>query len=245
MDGFEYIPMVFGESFTTGKDYGGPAFIGNTRDGIVSTSAGLERYFFEKMKDGYHKIGEANGLAKVKYVSYSTNPINYVCTVQNLLGDPELDLWTDIPQEFSNIAIARNDGSVYISGMNVDSTPTTIGYYYKDDSSGNGYYRQLKLTKSMVVLNNASPNWPIVIYKHNYLPFIAPLYLQNVNFNNSQYVIATDVTAGHSVDSNRTPGNVTVKNGVEYEIEASGTVTLQGGFTVEKGATFAVYPSCF
>ena len=35
------------------------------------------------------------------------------------------------------------------------------------------------------------------------------------------------------------------KNGIEYEIEASGVVTLEGGFNVEKGATFAVYPSCF
>ena len=38
-------------------------------------------------------------------------------------------------------------------------------------------------------------------------------------------------------------GNVTVKNGIEYEIEASGTVTLEDGFRVERGATFAVYPS--
>ena len=35
------------------------------------------------------------------------------------------------------------------------------------------------------------------------------------------------------------------KSGVEYEIEASGTVTLHDGFKVEKGATFAVYPSSF
>jgi len=38
---------------------------------------------------------------------------------------------------------------------------------------------------------------------------------------------------------------VTVKSGIEYEIEASGTVTLEDGFKVEKGATFAAYPSCF
>ena len=30
-----------------------------------------------------------------------------------------------------------------------------------------------------------------------------------------------------------------------YDIEASGKVTLQDGFNVEKGATFAVYPSSF
>ena len=39
--------------------------------------------------------------------------------------------------------------------------------------------------------------------------------------------------------------NVTVKNDVEYEVEASGTVTLDNGFIVMKGATFAVYPPCF
>ena len=40
-------------------------------------------------------------------------------------------------------------------------------------------------------------------------------------------------------------GNVVIKSGVEYEIEATGTVTLEYGFKVEKGATFAVYPACF
>ena len=59
------------------------------------------------------------------------------------------------------------------------------------------------------------------------------------------FVLASDVTAGNAVDGNRTSGDVIVKNGVEYEIEASGTVTLCGGFEVEKGATFAVYPSTF
>ena len=44
---------------------------------------------------------------------------------------------------------------------------------------------------------------------------------------------------------NNTFGNVTVKSGVEYEIEASGTVTLEHGFKVEKGAFFAVYPACY
>ena len=56
----------------------------------------------------------------------------------------------------------------------------------------------------------------------------------------SQYVFATDVTAGRAVDSGRTAGGVTVKEGAEYEIEASGEVTLAGGFQVELGARFSV-----
>ena len=58
-------------------------------------------------------------------------------------------------------------------------------------------------------------------------------------------MIANDVVAGNHIDSNRTYGDVTVKSGVEYEIEASGTVRLEDGFIVEKGATFAVYPASY
>ena len=54
-----------------------------------------------------------------------------------------------------------------------------------------------------------------------------------------------DMIAGRSVESTRAIGDVVVQSGVEYEIEASGTVTLQDGFKVEKGATFAIYPSSF
>ena len=69
--------------------------------------------------------------------------------------------------------------------------------------------------------------------------------LQNIILNRSQYVIACDVNAGCSVDPYRSNGEVSIKQGVEYEIEASGVVRLEDGFKVEKGATFAVYPSSF
>ena len=62
-----------------------------------------------------------------------------------------------------------------------------------------------------------------MLYKHNYIPYIAPLELQDVTMHNSQYVIASDVIAGSSIVNNRS----------------------YGGFLVEKGATFAVYPPSF
>ncbi|MBQ3730807.1 MAG: hypothetical protein IJS04_02795 [Muribaculaceae bacterium] len=67
--------------------------------------------------------------------------------------------------------------------------------------------------------------------------------MPRLDLNSSQYVIASDVTAGRSVDSGRTNGDVTVKNGIEYEIEATGTVKITGGFKVELGARFAIAPS--
>ena len=84
-----------------------------------------------------------------------------------------------------------------------------------------------------------------MLYRHNHIPYIAPLELQNVTLAKSQYVIASDVRCGSQVNTVRSVGDVIVRDGVEYEIEASGTVILEGGFIVQKGAEFAVYPSCF
>lgn len=236
---YSSIPMNFGESFTTGKDYGGPAFIGNTRNGIMPGTGELESLFFKQLINGYHNIGMANGLAKADGRIWIVDTVSkkYMPLTQNLLGDPEFEVWTDTPQEFTNIQVTRSDNQISVSVGNANST---IVACYSND----GKWRKTT-TSSSVVFNDMSPSSTVMVYQHNYIPYIAPLLLQNVNLANSQYVIASDVAAGKAIDSNRSQGDVTIVPGVEYEIEASGTVTLQDGFQVVKGATFAVYPSCF
>ena len=241
--GYESIPMNFGESFTTGKDYGGPAYLGHTRDAWSPCTGLLEKLFAKSLSFGHFHIGIANGVAKSEapYALYSADSVSakHVPVTQNLLGDPEFEIWTDEPMLFTNIEVTRTDNSISISG--IDANSTIISFY------GNQYETQgiKRIVNSFPQTFDISPNSSIMLYKHNLIPYIPPLVLQNTRLSNDQYVLATDVTAGNSVDSNRTPGNVTIKNGVEYEIEASGTVTLQDGFSVEKGATFAVYPSSF
>lgn len=234
---YENLTMNFGESFTTGKDFGGPVFIGNTYRGMTPLSALLEKAVGEELLKGYYEIGKANAFAKISYFNTAHQLSHYVTVIQNLLGDPSLEIWTDIPQQYSNITITRTNDSIGISGNSVNSSIVAI-------YNNGGQVRQLIADSSNITLK-ANPNSTIILYKHNYIPYIAPLVLQKVNLDHSQYVIASDVIAGSNVDSGRTEGNVIVPNGVEYEIEASGTVTLQDGFKVEKGATFAVYPSSF
>lgn len=236
VQGYENVNINIGESFTTGKDYGGPAFLGNTREGASEQgSTYLERLFAGLLSvDENTKIGKAEAMSK----TLNTRSLFYVTMVHNLLGDPEFEIWTDEPHQYSNISISRGNDSISISG--IDTVSTIVAYYGNDGSA----IQQIS-TSSPVVLQNVSPNGSIMLYKHNYIPYIAPLLLQKVTLDKSQYVIASDVVAGYSIDSKRTYGDVIVKDGVEYEIEAKGTVTLQDGFKVEKGATFAVYPSSF
>lgn len=230
------LPMNFGESFTTGRNYGGPSYLGNTRDGVNPTSKNLAKLFAKYLTEYTYKIGIAEALSKCE--EYDDAFDDYLAMTHNLLGDPEFEMWTDSPQHYSNIVVTRTNDSITVNG--IDSDSTIVAYYSNDGSIGTD-----TVSISRVVLSAISPNSTVMLYKHNHIPYIAPLELQNITFSNDQYVIANDVIAGESVDSNRTPGDVIVKCGIEYEIEASGTVTLHDGFNVEKGATFAVYPSSF
>ena len=226
---------TFGESFILGKDYGGPVYMGYTRSVNNEEIRRLGNAFAERIREGYVSLGEAYYSAKVDKKVYSS----YVAPfIQGYLGDPDLEIWTDNPQSYSNISISRCENSVTISG--IDAGSTTVAYCSNDLKQGNKI-----VTSSSITLNNVSPNSSIMLYRHNHIPYIAPLELQNVTLNKSQYVIASDVICGRQINSGRSPGEVIIPDGIEYEIESSGTVILEGGFIVQKGAEFAVYPSCF
>ena len=222
-----------GKSFTMGKDYGGPAYVGSTQDVDYFASSSFEYTFLNKLK--LYPIGDALHRSKEDFDNDENADI--ICNY-NLLGDPTLETWTKTPTQYSNITVSRTDNSVTISGIGADNT--IIGYHSNDSITGS-----TKTSSSSVTLTDVSPNGTIMLYKRDYIPYIAPMVLQNVTLRNSQYVIATDVTAGRSVDSGRTNGNVTVQQGAEYEIEASGKVTLAGGFKVERGAYFTVQKATF
>ena len=227
-----------GESLTLLKDRGGVAYLGNTRDGHPF-SFEIEKAFQKYIKDGNYKIGVAEAFSK-------TTPIpinNYYDKLtgvhdklsHNLMGDPELEIWTNEPSKFQNINISRTNNSISIDGFEAGKTIVAF----------NDGLKQMMATASngIFTIANVNPNSTIMVYSHNYLPYIAPLYLQNERVVRSQYVIANDVYAGRNVDPNRTAGDLTIAKGSEYEIETKGQVVLGPGFMVEKGALFSVTQS--
>lgn len=229
------VDINYGESFTMGKDYGGPVYIGNVTDVPIYPSYNVACGFANNIRDGYYKLSEADAL------SIATNIFDKdtMAVRHNFLGDPALEIWSDIPQHFSNITVSRTNNSVTVHGLD-DSDTTFVGYCNNTDRS---IKRIVKATSC--TFNHVSPNGTIMVYKRNYFPYIAPTFIQNTDISKSQYLLAGDYTAGSHVDNILTNGEVTVKSGIEYEIEHSGKVTLGGGFKVEKGATFIVKPACY
>ena len=225
-----------GESFTTGKDYGGPVYMGYTRKVLTGTTSFITGCFAERLSDGYFTLGKADALSVWDNKYYIFQNLQDPSLIHAYIGDPLVDIWTAIPHLYRSIYVTRTDHSINISGIDTDST--IVAY-----CDNNYIYKQT--VNSYNVSLNCSPNASVMIYRHNCIPYIIPTVLQNVNLFGSKYMIAGDFMAGNSVDSNRTNGDVVVKQGANYEIEAAGTTRLCGGFQVEPGASFSIIPSSF
>lgn len=231
MTPFDSVNTNIGESFVLGKGYGGPAYLGNTRVGYFGGSSQLENEFSSQIHSGNYKLGDAEGWSKYYFQKRMLH--KHVIMTHNLLGDPELEVWTGTPTTYAGISISRTDNMVFVNNLN-DSCIVAYcdnkGHQYKEWANGS-------TSKSV------SPNSSVMVYRHNALPLIMPLMLQNETITKSRYVIASTVEAGNSIDDNRTSGDVRIASGADYRIEATGDVKLHGGFSVERGASFSVTPS--
>lgn len=94
----------FGESFTVGGSYGGVAFLGYTRRSIGEPNYLLLREYTRLVTmalqdEQYSHIGIAEAESKhyiQKFPSYL-----YHTFAHNLIGDPECQMWTDVPNRLS------------------------------------------------------------------------------------------------------------------------------------------------
>ncbi len=125
------------EHFLNNPLGGGVAFIGNSRYGWGSPGnpgyGYSDRFDFEFFNQVFnfdiHHLGEATAFAKASFVPYSQDSNVYRwCEYElNLLGDPELPIWTDIPENLLvqhpetipvgenlvNITVSKNSQPVY------------------------------------------------------------------------------------------------------------------------------------
>lgn len=94
----------FGESFTIGGSYGGVAFLGYTRRSIPDDNGILLTKFTHLVTSSvnsihYSHIGVSEANSKL---SIPTDPsYNYHAFAHNLIGDPECQMWTDVPNRLS------------------------------------------------------------------------------------------------------------------------------------------------
>lgn len=235
--GFTYnVFRNMGDSFTSGKDYGGVAFLGNTREGLKNYSYLLERDFIKQINNRVWSLGQAEMYSRLNFNLSSKVYEFHLKNAHNLLGDPEVEMWTNEPLNIEDVSVARNDDSIVINANATGIDSLYVGIY-------DGIRQRKDTICGSKTITGVNPNSIVMVYKHDYLPYIAPLNIQNEQINSSRYLISNDVNIGNSVDSNRTSGPVTIDNGASYEIESKGNVTLYPGVDIKLGASFNILQS--
>ena len=162
-------------------------------------------------------------------------PIKYSL---NLLGCPELELWTRKPLPFQGVTITQSGNNLTINTRERGARFTVMSAL----DNGNSYYQmhQEINTDSWTFYNVPTP-YLVTITKHNLIPYILNpinLYFQNELVYTDKYVYAENTYAGENVTTLKPQGVFKVMNGANVTFDASNGVYLDHGFEVELGATF-------
>lgn len=241
----------------------GEAFINNP-NGVCVAYAGFSResasysggdpsgsnlygaMFFEYLFSGKsffepYRLGDIVTLAKMSqrpmsngYFMARWNQLNY-----NLLGDPEMTIYTDDPQKFNVTAINVENGTIFVNSGGVDSCIITM--------VGTSPASDFQVIKCGSSCEFDIPNEPVVITitKHNYIPLMyyvngTDIYIQNKEFSTAILFSAENVYMGNFVTTMKDSGDVVISLGAGLIIESQGRTILDKGTICKKGGSIYI-----
>ncbi len=229
-DGDSIIPSDmynFGDSFTIGGHYGGPAFIGNTRVGYVSFSFDQEIVFLNKLKnDGC--LGRVRSLTQSLFKSskYYDKYVFHCKLTNNLLGCPEFKMWIKTPttidvsyqhRQTQNTRTFTCDRAVNVSGISV--------------SDGSIVPYTTTLSDAIKTIRIPSENCITTLTGDYKIPHRMPLVLNNV----------TVVADGFYYVSSIGTSTASISSSVEFNkarvtFDSTGPIEINQNVTVDNGS---------
>ncbi len=257
------LPYNLGEGFTVAGDYGGVAFIGNTRTGYDYYTQKLELEFGKQINKRI-SIGEA-----MKQSAFATT-YKYSQYTRNIIGDPEIKIWMGCPSAL-NLNILCTNRKVEVTGDNLTNSKIVIFDGNTPKSFRVGALNNLSFTES-----EYGTDFVISIFKDDFVP-LWKLYANNSNLTTKKRYILSETFLngengyGFNINQNgflsiyclenfETNKGFEINKGGSLELECTGctklsndilndgsaliiksnNTVLQNGFTVNKGAKFEI-----
>lgn len=223
-----------GDMYTCVAKGGGPAYLGNTREGHAMSSPMLAGAFFQITSQNI-----TFNLGKIEAMSYLVPPTeSFLNYSHNLMGCPETELWTVVPNHFTNVSIQDDESTLSVNaGVNNVSICVMSAL-----DNGETYYQKVDNVSSFTFQNISKP-YNITITKHNYFPYLYnpnDLYVQNVNWDNERVISANRFFIGTDVTNTIPFGNVIINAPAEILLKPVEDVIIQSDFEVVSGAGFEI-----
>lgn len=241
---YDDLSKNFGESYTLGKNYGGVAFLGNTRVGIFGYSAYMESRFFSFMdipSMANREIGACERWSKTTTgsprLSENKDYSHLVRMTHNILGDPSLRIWRgdflDANREYD---VHRIRNGFIISDMD-DSMNYPYAKVAVREPNGNIVIENMI---SGVRIDSVSPCSSLAVFGDDIVCRPLDFKLQNIVIDQSDYIYCSDAELGSHIMAYNDCGKVEFCKGVKYTIDATADVALRKGSIVKSGATLKI-----
>ena len=237
-----YLPTdrSMGDVYTCVSHGGGPAYLGNTREGYFKLSDTLLERFVQNVLKGNYNVGIAEAMSKNTFVSSSFNGYDaFVRLGHNLTGCPEMEIWTAVPNTFSNVQITETGSTITVNTGGVDSCRICI----MNPFDGGATLYEVRENSSSATFANVVVPYIVTITKHNYIPYLQDLpdeYIQNETFTSAETRIGGNIYAGKNVTTQKPQGDVIIRNGATLKLKAQKEVFLENGFEVENGGILEI-----
>ncbi len=202
IDGLANSPRFFGALYSVGcwpaaidydciaehfvkSPHGGGFFVGNSRygwytpsfPGYGSSDLFDQRFFASLFNDGIYHLGATLANSKIYYIAdaHLENDYRWIEFELNLLGDPELPLWTDTPQELAVDYPHRIPTGEFQFTVTVTSGGSPVEDGLVCITNGNNLYATGITGADGQVTFSTSPVFPdtisITVTAHNFLPY--------------------------------------------------------------------------
>jgi len=220
------IPYNFGSAFTVTGDFGGPAILCNTRQGWVRISSKMEAKFGEYIQM-QPKIGIAEALSKQSY------PDDHLRMTHHLIGEPEFEMWLNLPKKFERLSIITENSGLVLSGSELVGSKLFTYPGYGNPSWTECSLREITLNKAR--LRN---DFAVSIWKTGYLPIIRLYSFDGSMSNVTKNYLVQEALLGNPACTDPTNSSLTTRlgTGTNYTVNAINSITAYPGFIIGDGA---------
>lgn len=210
----------------------------------------IYKYLFE---DSVYNLGDAVNAVRLKFITEGnmpyTNAYRWNLLSLNLLGDPEMPIYTKAPMEFEGLDInIINDEQLYFGFANDNNDFSYFDICIMSlEDNGESFYTIIPHVAIGTVLNlPPGHDYSVCATQPGFKPFLLNVYrrgfVQNDTIANESLVWSNQAMIGRDVTTTKPQGPVVVEKD-QMTIKAPNGVTIKNNFTLKKGASLVIDPT--
>lgn len=207
---------TLGNGFTCMTKAGGPAFLGDTRNGFYFYSSYIFCGFLDYLNSGTTNLGAAELMSKYTHADH------YLSYSHNLVGCPETKMWVTTPSTFTSASVTDNGSTLTVNAGTSGCDITVCS-----GNNGASYYLTAHGVTSYTFSTSVRPLY-ITVTKPNYVPYTA---VTGGTFTTNESWFGNFKVLGSVTFNSGT--QLTVLSGSKIKFNSGTSLTMNGKLVVE------------